>query len=118
MSNRIQQPFQGSGIHPIRPGHEDIVNSDLDLDTKKTVLLRAEMFAGLVYEQEIIDLIFREVEKMFNIEESAGYQRIYEKGLKKGIEQGMEKGMEKGNAVPRTHMRTWAAPWPGIYGHR
>ncbi|AKX94915.1 hypothetical protein MTHERMOG20_24660 [Moorella thermoacetica] len=33
---------------------------------------------------------------MLSIEESAGYQRIFEKGMEKGIEKGMEKGMEKG----------------------
>jgi flagellar biosynthesis/type III secretory pathway protein FliH len=33
---------------------------------------------------------------MLSIEESAGYQRIFEKGMEKGLEKGMEKGMEKG----------------------
>ncbi|SHE83802.1 protein of unknown function [Desulfofundulus australicus DSM 11792] len=33
---------------------------------------------------------------MLNIEESAGYQRIFKKGVEKGIQQGMEKGLEKG----------------------
>ncbi|WXJ85578.1 hypothetical protein MTCOM_20670 [Moorella thermoacetica] len=75
---------------------EDIINSDLDLETKKTVLLRAEIFAGLVFDKKAIDLVFREVEQMLSIEESAGYQRIFEKGMEKGIEKGMEKGIEKG----------------------
>ena len=41
-------------------------------------------------------MIFREVENMLDLEQSAGYRRIFNKGLEKGIEKGMEKGMEKG----------------------
>ncbi|WP_338835487.1 DUF4351 domain-containing protein [Neomoorella thermoacetica] len=87
---------QKGGKEFLRRCAEDIINSDLDLETKKTVLLRAEIFAGLVFDKKAIDLVFREVEQMLSIEESAGYQRIFEKGMEKGIEKGMEKGIEKG----------------------
>ncbi|MQL51560.1 DUF4351 domain-containing protein, partial [Desulfofundulus thermobenzoicus] len=63
---------------------------------KQKALLRAEIFAGLLYEEQVIEMIFREVENMLDLEQSAGYRRIFNKGLEKGIEKGMEKGIEKG----------------------
>ncbi|MQL53939.1 DUF4351 domain-containing protein, partial [Desulfofundulus thermobenzoicus] len=63
---------------------------------KQKALLRAEIFAGLLYEEQVIEMIFREVENMLDLEQSAGYRRIFNKGLEKGIEKGIEKGMEKG----------------------
>jgi len=33
---------------------------------------------------------------MLKIKESAGYQRIFKKGMEKGMQQGMEKGIERG----------------------
>lgn len=81
----------------LRRSIEDIVaSSDLDLDTKRNVLLRAEIFAGLAYPEEFIEMAFQEVEKMLEIEESAGYRRILEKGIGQGLEKGMEQGLEKG----------------------
>ncbi|WP_262366746.1 DUF4351 domain-containing protein [Neomoorella thermoacetica] len=86
---------QKGGKEFLRRCAEDIINSDLDLETKKTVLLRAEIFAGLVFDKKAIDLVFREVEQMLSIEESAGYQRIFEKGMEKGMEKGIEKGQQE-----------------------
>ncbi|MDQ0285070.1 putative transposase YdaD [Desulfofundulus luciae] len=74
----------------------DIVQAPATSEEKRKTLLRAEIFAGLYFEKKIIEQIFREVETMLNIEESAGYQRIFKKGVEKGIQQGIEKGMEKG----------------------
>jgi predicted transposase/invertase (TIGR01784 family) len=74
----------------------DILQASVTTEEKRKTLLRAEIFAGLYFEEKIIEQIFREVETMLNIEESAGYQRIFKKGVEKGIQQGMEKGMEKG----------------------
>gem|GEM_PF-867369 len=87
---------QEKGEEFLRQCTIDILNSNLDQETKKSVLLRAEIFAGLIYSRQVIDLIFREVEQMLNIEESAGYKRIYEKGLLKGQEEGRLKGQEEG----------------------
>ncbi|SHJ27732.1 DUF4351 domain-containing protein [Desulfofundulus thermosubterraneus] len=74
----------------------DILQASVTTEEKRKTLLRAEIFAGLYLEEKIIEQIFREVETMLNIEESAGYQRIFKKGVEKGIQQGMEKGIEKG----------------------
>ncbi len=79
-----------NGEEFLRRCAEDIISSNLDQETKKTVLLRAEIFAGLVFDKNMIDLIFREVERMLNIEESAGYQRILEKGIEKGRQEGRQ----------------------------
>lgn len=57
------------------------------------MLLRAEIFAGLVFDQKAIDLVFREVEQVLNIEESADYQQIFEKGMEKGIEKGQQESL-------------------------
>ncbi len=80
----------------LRQCAKDILSSDLHRETKKAVLLRAEIFAGLVYDRQVIELIFREVEQMLNIEESAGYQRIFEKGLVKGRQEGWQEGRQEG----------------------
>lgn len=40
-------------------------------------------------------LVFQEVERMLEIEESAGYTRIFEKGIEQGLERGNEQGLEK-----------------------
>ncbi|WP_088555021.1 DUF4351 domain-containing protein [Calderihabitans maritimus] len=74
---------------------EDIIASNLDQEAKKTALFRAEIFAGLIYDKQTIDAVFQEVEKMLGIEESAGYQRIFEKGMKKGMEEGRKEGREE-----------------------
>lgn len=41
---------------------------------------------GFISKKTMIEQVFREVEQMLAIEESAGYQRIFEKGLEQGIE--------------------------------
>lgn len=68
----------------------------LDLQQQRELLLRAEILSGLRFEQQTIEKIFQEVEQMLIIQESAGYKRIFEKGLEKGIVQGREEGREKG----------------------
>ena len=104
---------QKGGKEFLRRCAEDIISSDLDLETKKTVLLRAEIFAGLVFDQKAIDLTFREVEQMLSLEESAGYQRIYEKGLEKGMEKGQQESLldvtirllrKKFHKIPREYL--------------
>ncbi|HUW63945.1 MAG TPA: hypothetical protein VMW83_04505 [Spirochaetia bacterium] len=75
---------------------QDIMAANLPLEEKKMVLLRAEIFSGLVFEGDIIETIFKGVEDMLNLEESAGYRRIYEKGKIKGELEGEKKGEEKG----------------------
>ncbi|NHM26904.1 DUF4351 domain-containing protein [Desulfofundulus sp. TPOSR] len=74
----------------------DILQAPVTTEEKRKTLLRAEIFAGLYLEEKIIEQIFQEVETMLNIEESAGYQRIFKKGVEKGIQQGIEIGIEKG----------------------
>lgn len=74
---------------------QEIVKVPLTLEEKRKTLLRAEIFAGLLFDKITIEQIFKEVESMLNIEESAGYQRIFEKGTEKGMEKGMEKGKQE-----------------------
>ncbi|AEG16885.1 hypothetical protein Desku_3404 [Desulfofundulus kuznetsovii DSM 6115] len=71
---------------------EEIARTPLSFEEKQKALLRAEIFAGLLYEEQVIEMIFREVENMLDLEQSAGYRRIFNKGIEKGIEKGMEKG--------------------------
>ncbi|GAW93082.1 hypothetical protein Moth_2072 [Calderihabitans maritimus] len=47
----------------------------------------------MIYDKQTIDAVFQEVEKMLGIEESAGYQRIFEKGMKRGREEGREESL-------------------------
>lgn len=74
----------------------DVLESSLEIEEKRTALVRVEIFAGLMFTRDVIERIFREVEHMLNLQESAGYQRIFEKGLEKGLEKGREQGLEKG----------------------
>jgi len=66
------------------------VESGINLEEKKKTLLRAEIFAGLAFEKEAIERIFREAEEMLDLTRSAGYQRIIEKGIQQGREEGAE----------------------------
>ncbi|WP_028992089.1 Rpn family recombination-promoting nuclease/putative transposase [Thermoanaerobacter thermocopriae] len=73
-----------------------IKNMQVDIDKKRNIAFKAEILAGIVYKKEVIERVFREVEKMFRLEESETYKMIIEKGIEKGIKKGIEKGIEKG----------------------
>ncbi len=75
---------------------EDIINSDFNIEEKREVAFKAQIFAGLAFKKDIIDKIFTEVEQMLFMEESAGYQRILEKGKSIGIEEGKKEGRNIG----------------------
>lgn len=75
---------------------QDIMATDLPLEDKKVLLIRAELFSGLVFTKDIIDLVFKGVEIMLNLQESAGYRRIYEKGEIKGKREGKREGRREG----------------------
>ncbi len=62
-------------------------NSDFDIEEKREVAFKAQIFAGLAFKKDIIDKIFTEVEQILFIEEPAGYQRILEKGKSIGIKE-------------------------------
>jgi predicted transposase/invertase (TIGR01784 family) len=74
---------------------------DTDLEKRRSLLLRTEIFSGLRFQPQMIEDIFREVEQMLIIEESAGYQRIFEKGLTKGIQKGRQEGRQEGHQEGR-----------------
>jgi predicted transposase/invertase (TIGR01784 family) len=62
-----------------------------DPEQQRELLLRTEILSGLHFQKTMIEQVFREIERMLAIEESAGYQRIFEQGLEQGLEQGIEK---------------------------
>lgn len=76
----------------------------MDLENKRKALLRAEIFAGLFFEEQIIETVFREVENMLNLEESAGYRRIFEKGMEKGMEKGRQETLRE-NVLKLLHRK-------------
>ncbi|MBZ4666109.1 DUF4351 domain-containing protein [Mahella sp.] len=65
----------------------------IELDRKKEIAFKAEIFSGIVFGKEIIEKIFEEVSRMLNLQESETYKMILDKGIKEGIKEGMEKGM-------------------------
>ncbi|QGG48881.1 DUF4351 domain-containing protein [Heliorestis convoluta] len=72
-----------------------IMNSSLPLKEKRQVLFQASLLAGLVYQEELIEKVFAEVENMINIEESSTYRRIIRKGEERGQKIGLEQGQKK-----------------------
>ena len=60
------------------------------------LLFRAELLSGLRFEREIVEMIFEEVEQVLSIQESTGYQRIYEKGQEEGLRKGLQEGRQEG----------------------
>ncbi|HHY46474.1 MAG TPA: DUF4351 domain-containing protein [Firmicutes bacterium] len=73
----------------------DIIESPIDFDEKQRTLVRAGIFAGLAFDNEAIDRAFEEAEKMFDIEQSAGYQRIIKKGIERGRQEGRLEGKKE-----------------------
>ncbi len=65
--------------------------SGLSLEDKSLVMLHAELLSGLVFTDEVIAYVFEMVEKMLNLQESAGYRRIYRMGEEKGEVKGAKK---------------------------
>ena len=57
-------------------------SQNLDINTKRNLLLKTEILSGIKFSKELIERIFMEVEKMLVLEKSAGYKRIVEKGEK------------------------------------
>ena len=57
----------------------------MSFEEKQKALLRAEIFAGLLFEEQFIEMVFREAENMLDLEQSAGYRRIFNKGMEKGM---------------------------------
>jgi len=52
---------------------KDIIDAPFKMEEKRETVARAEVFAGLVFSEDIIGRIFEGVERMLNLEESAGY---------------------------------------------
>ncbi|NHM26898.1 DUF4351 domain-containing protein [Desulfofundulus sp. TPOSR] len=92
---------------------ETIVHAPLNIEEKRQSLLRAEIFAGLVFDKPVIEQIFREVEKMLNIEESAGYRRIFEKGMEKGMEKGRQETLRE-SVLKLLHKKFKKIPRPYV----
>ena len=59
-------------------------SQNLDINTKRNLLLKTEILSGIKFSKELIERIFMEVEKMLVLEKSEGYKRIVEKGIEKG----------------------------------
>lgn len=66
-----------------------------DIDSRKNLILKTEILAGINYSESVIYNIFEEIIKMLDIKQSSTYQRILKEGLKEGIEQGIEQGILK-----------------------
>jgi len=75
---------------------EMIKKIPLEQERKREVAARAKILAELVYEEGIIDKMFVEVVKMLDLEKSATFRRLIEKGRKEGIEEGKKEGEKEG----------------------
>jgi len=71
---------------------DDIMASDLPLEDKSLVLLHAELLAGLAFTGQIIKKALERVEEMLNLQESAGYRRLFRKAEEIGEKKGEAKG--------------------------
>lgn len=71
----------------------------LEEDRKKEIAARAKIFAELVYDRDIVNRIFSEVMKMINLEKSATYRELIEKGRQIGLEEGKQLGLEEGKQL-------------------
>ena len=94
LTDRKMREVQGEDF--LRRCVRDILESHLSLEDKRETVFKAFIFSGLTFERETIEKVFKEVEQMLALEESSGYQMIFEKGLEKGLLQGMEKGLLQG----------------------
>lgn len=68
----------------------------MNLRKRQDLLFKAEILAGLRYDQRTVSTIFEEAGKMFMLEQSTTYQRVLEKGIEQGLEKGLEQGIEQG----------------------
>lgn len=73
-----------------------IIESPMELVSKRHVLLQSEILAGMAYDEALIELLYREVETMMKLEESAGYRRIIKKGVEIGRMEGKAEGKIEG----------------------
>lgn len=69
----------------------------IDLDRKKEIAFKAEIFSGIVFGKEIIERIFEEVSRMLNLQESETYKMILEKGMAQTIIKQLRKKL---NGLP------------------
>lgn len=87
LTDRKMRELQGEGF--LRRCVRDILQSHLSLEDKRETVFKAFIFSGLTFERGTIEKIFKEVEQMLALEESSGYQMIFEKGLLRGREEGL-----------------------------
>ena len=83
----------------LRHSADTIITSPLSKAQKQDLLLSQEMLAGLPFDKRLIEKVFKEVEKMLDLTQSAGYQRILEKGKEIGLEAGKDHWFEKGKEI-------------------
>lgn len=69
---------------------------NLELSRRQEILLRTEVLAGLRFPSSLIEAVFRKVDQMLMLEQSAGYQRIHQKGKQEGKQEGLLEGLLEG----------------------
>jgi hypothetical protein len=51
---------------------------------KRDLVLKQELFSGLAFETDVINIAYKEAEAMLDLTQSAGYKRLFSKAEKKG----------------------------------
>lgn len=69
----------------------------IDFNTRKNLIFKTEILAGIKFSKDVVYNIFSEVETMLNLKESSTYQRILEEGIKESVLTAVE---EKFGTVP------------------
>ena len=72
---------------------------DIDINTKRNILLKTEILSGIKFDKYVIMKIFMEVKDMFSLKQSSGYQAILEEGVQEGIEKGKQLGLQEGEQL-------------------
>ena len=73
-----------------------ILNSPLSVPQKRDLVFKQELFSGLAFKTEVINIAYEEAEHMLDLTQSAGYKRIVRKGEVKGFLKGEVEGFRKG----------------------
>mgnify|MGYP001018314753 FL=1 len=63
---------------------------------KRDLVFKQELFSGLAFKTEVINIAYEEAEHMLDLTQSAGYKRIVRKGEVKGFLKGEVEGFRKG----------------------
>lgn len=73
-----------------------IKNAPVDTNKKREIAAWAKILAELIYQEDVINMIFAEVIKMLDLEKSATYRRLKEEGKIEGIKEGIKEGEKQG----------------------